>query len=162
MTSRSVAPLGIPRANSQISPVEIHIVAEERLQHRGLRYTQGRKQIVDLLIDTDHPISIGEIAAALPGLPRSSAYRHLVDLQDASVVHKVEAGDEFNRYELTEDLTGHHHHLCCTNCGTIIDVVATSDLERSVNRYLDELPKSFGFEAHRHRMDVFGLCSNCQ
>src|SRR5258708_36893012 len=88
----------------------LHRLAEQRLRRIDQRYTAGRRAIIDLLAGAGHPVSIGEIASGLPGLPRSSAYRHLTDLQTAGIVRRVTASDEFTRFELAEDLTAHHHH----------------------------------------------------
>ncbi len=60
---------------------DLHGVAERRLRRIDQRYTSGRRAIVELLVSAGHPVSIGDIAERLPGLPRSSAYRHLTDLQ---------------------------------------------------------------------------------
>ena len=101
---------------------DLHDVVEDRLRRADQRYTSGRRAIIGLLVDAGHPVSIGDIADRLPDLPRSSAYRHLLDLQVAGVVRRVAANDEFARYELAEELTEHHHHLLCTHCGKVIDV----------------------------------------
>ena len=102
---------------------DLHSVVERRLRRADQRYTPGRRAIVDLLVSTGHPVSIGDIADRLPGLPRSSAYRHLTDLETAGLVRRVAASDEFTRFELAEDLTEHHHHLMCVNCGKVTDVI---------------------------------------
>ena len=93
---------------------------------------EDRRAIIELLVDAGHPVSIGDIANRLPDLPRSSAYRHLVDLQVAGVVRRVAANDEFARYELSEEFSEHHHHLLCTDCGKVIDVTPSSAFERNV------------------------------
>ena len=49
-------------------------------------------------------------------------YRNLAALEQAGVVRRVLTDEGFGRYELTEDLTGHHHHLVCSNCGAVEDV----------------------------------------
>lgn len=140
----------------------IHELVEARLRRADLRYTAGRRAVVDLLADEGHPVSIGDIADRLPQLPRSSAYRHLVDLQGAGVVRRVAAGDEFARFELAEDLTEHHHHLLCVSCGKVTDVTPSSSFERQVSRTVEELADDLGFEPQGHRLDVIGLCSGCR
>ena len=75
---------------------------EVRLRRVDLRYTAGRRAIVELLASVGHPVSISDIASRLPEVPRSSAYRHLVDLQGAGVVRRIAANDEFARFELAE------------------------------------------------------------
>jgi Fe2+ or Zn2+ uptake regulation protein len=140
----------------------IHELVEARLRRADLRYTAGRRALVDLLLDAGHPVSIGDIADRLPQLPRSSAYRHLVDLQNAGVVRRVAASDEFARFELAEDLTEHHHHLLCVSCGKVTDVTPSSAFERQVSRTVEELAVDVGFEPHGHSLDVIGLCSGCR
>jgi Fur family transcriptional regulator, ferric uptake regulator len=140
---------------------ELHNIVEARLRHVDQRYTAGRRAVVDLLVAVGGPVSIGDIAESLPALPRSSAYRHLVDLQSAGVVTRVAANDEFARFELVEDLTEHHHHLLCTGCGKVIDVTPPATFERVVSSHMDELARSVGFEPCSHRVDVFGLCVDC-
>jgi Fe2+ or Zn2+ uptake regulation protein len=142
-------------------PDDIHPVVEDRLRRVDQRYTAGRRAIVELLVDAGHPVSIGDIAGRNPGLPRSSAYRHLVDLQSAGIVRRVAANDEFARFELTEDLTEHHHHLCCTNCGKVVDITLSAGIERGLERHLSELCGDRGFQATSHRVDVMGLCEDC-
>jgi len=148
-------------ALAQRGTASLHDEIEGRLRRRGLRYTDGRRAIVELLISSDHPVHIGEIAEALPGLPRSSAYRHLADLQAAAIVRDVPASDDYARFELVEELTEHHHHLLCTSCGRVIDVPASPELEHVLRAHLDHLARQAGFLPEHHRIDVFGRCDRC-
>jgi len=136
-------------------------LVEVRLRRAGLRYTSGRRAIVELLALTARPVSISDIAAQLPDIPRSSAYRHLVDLQGAGVVRRIAAEDEFARFELAEDLTEHHHHLLCTSCGSVTDVTPTPAFELIVARTVQELAAKQGFRPTAHALDVIGHCANC-
>ena len=95
-------------------------------------------------------------------MPRSSAYRHLVDLEVAGVIRRVAANDEFARYELVEDLTEHHHHLLCTHCGKVIDVTPTASFERNVSKTVDQLAAGQAFQPHSHRLDILGHCAECR
>ena len=141
---------------------DLHRVVEHRLRRIDQRYTSGRRAIVDLLVTAGHPVSIADIAESLPDLPRSSAYRHLVDLHAAGLVRRVTANDEFTRYELAEDLTEHHHHLLCVNCGKVTDVTLPADFEQQVGMAIGKLAHAAGFQAHSHRLDVLGLCAACR
>jgi Fe2+ or Zn2+ uptake regulation protein len=107
-------------------------------------------------------MSISDIADALPEVPRSSAYRHLSDLQLAGVVRRIAANDEFARFELAEDLTHHHHHLLCTLCGRVVDVTPSPPFERTVAAMVAELASQQGFQATSHALDVIGHCAACQ
>jgi len=141
---------------------DLHSEVEDRLRRVDQRYTGGRRAIVGVLESAGHPVSIDEISAHLPDLPRSSAYRHLLDLQTAGVVRRVAANDEFSRFELAEDLTEHHHHFLCTNCGQVSDIMPSPALERTITEQLDRLAEAQGFEPHSHRVDVLGICASCQ
>jgi Fur family transcriptional regulator, ferric uptake regulator len=95
------------------------------------------------------------------GLPQSSLYRNLAVLEQAGAVHRVMTHEEFGRYELAEDLTQHHHHLVCRNCGKVEDVTVTAGLERQVQRSLVDVEDRTGFSAVSHRLDLIGTCRDC-
>ena len=141
---------------------DLHSVVERRLRLIDQRYTTGRRAIVDLLVSAGHPVTIGDIAERLPGLPRSSAYRHLTDLHSAGLIRRVTANDEFTRFELAEDLTEHHHHLLCVSCGKVIDVTLPAGFEQQAAAAISALADAEGFQAHSHRLDVLGMCSACR
>ena len=148
-------------AVGEMAGEDLHALVESRLRRIDQRYTAGRRAIVDLLVEAGYPVKIGDIADLLPDLPRSSAYRHLVDLQSAGVVRRVAANDEFARFELAEDLTEHHHHLLCVSCGKVIDITPSAAFERNLTKQLEALAQAEGFQPHGHRVDVLGNCSAC-
>jgi Fur family ferric uptake transcriptional regulator len=139
----------------------LHELVEVHLRRVDQRYTSGRRAIVELLA-FGQPMSISDISLADPNVPRSSAYRHLSDLERAGVVRRISASDEFARFELTEDLTHHHHHLLCTSCGRVIDVTPSHAFERTVAAMVSELTAQRGFRATSHALDVTGHCKECQ
>jgi Fe2+ or Zn2+ uptake regulation protein len=140
---------------------EIHQVAAERLAADGQRYTPNRKAIVGILTQATKPLALAELLAAGPGLAQSSVYRNLVVLEAAGVVRKVVATDEFARFELAEDLTGHHHHLLCSSCGSVEDFTLPERVERTVETALVTAARRSGFRASHHRLDLVGLCAEC-
>ena len=140
--------------------VDVHATAAERLRGRGRRYTDRRRELVDLLA-SGSPMSIPQILAGRGDLKQSSVYRNLADLEGAGVVRRVATDEEHGRYELAEDLTGHHHHLMCSRCGTIRDVEVPGSLETTLERALDRLGRGAGFARVSHRLDLIGLCGEC-
>ena len=141
---------------------DLHEFVEVLLRRIDQRYTLGRRAVIELLASSGRPVSISEIEEVIPELPRSSAYRHLSDLQKAGVVRRIAASDEFARFELAEDFLHHHHHLLCSSCGRVIDVTPTPAFERTVARMVNELTDEQGFRATSHALDVIGHCANCQ
>jgi Fe2+ or Zn2+ uptake regulation protein len=144
-----------------ITDEELHTTAAQRLRSSGLRYTSSRRAVVDVLSDSDRPLTIPEILSVDPSLAQSSAYRNLTELISAGVVHRIISGDEYSHFELAEDLTSHHHHLVCTSCGRVADVTLSDDIETSLDRALARVAKAEGFEPEHHRLDVLGRCADC-
>jgi Fur family transcriptional regulator, ferric uptake regulator len=135
--------------------------AASRLRARQQRLTAGREQLIEVLAAADRPLTIPEILRRRRGLAQSSVYRNLVVLEDADVVHRIVTRDEFARYELTEDLTGHHHHLVCATCGRVEDVPATPALEKSLEAAVARAARTSGFRTSHHRLDLVGVCADC-
>ena len=109
------------------------------------RYTRARRALVDVLAAADPPLSLPQLLERGRSLAQSSAYRNLVVLERAGVVHRIVTADEFARYELAEDLTGHHHHLICTQCGDVRDFTVSSDVEADLGRALADVAAEHGF-----------------
>lgn len=141
---------------------ELHQFVEVLLRRIDQRYTDGRRAVVGLLAAAERPLSISDIEHQLPEVPRSSAYRHLSDLERAGVVRRIAASDEFARFEMAEDFLHHHHHLLCSSCGQVIDVTPSAAFERTVTRMVDALTAAQGFLAASHALDIIGHCANCQ
>jgi Fe2+ or Zn2+ uptake regulation protein len=106
-------------------------------------------------------LSMNDLLVGGTGLPQSSIYRNLAVLEQAGAVRRVITEDEFARFELTEALTGHHHHLVCSNCGKVEDVTVPADLEASMDRTIDRVARRSGFAQVSHRLDLIGTCDAC-
>jgi Fe2+ or Zn2+ uptake regulation protein len=140
---------------------ELHAAAEERVRAVGQRYTPGRRRLVDILDRAGSPLALPAILTRHRGLKQSSVYRNLAALEQAGVVRRVLTDEEFGRYELTEELTGHHHHLVCSNCGAVEDVDFAPGFEDTLESQLAELADRTGFSTVSHRLDLIGLCRAC-
>lgn len=136
-------------------------VAAARLAAARQRATAGRLAIVEVLAGAGQPLTIREIIRRRRDLALSSAYRNLAVLEGARVVRKVLTGGDRARYELTEDLTRHHHHLVCASCGAVEDFSAPSPLERKVEEAMAQAAARAGFTPQAHRIDLIGLCRSC-
>ncbi len=127
----------------------------------GQRYTSNRRTVVGLLAGSDRPLTIPEILHVEPRLAQSSLYRTLALLEEVGVVHRVTGSDEFARYELAENLAGHHHHLICSACGSVVDFTVSPQLERSLHQALGRVADAQGFRPDHHRLDLVGVCAAC-
>ncbi len=143
------------------SPTDIHELVAVRLRAHGQRYTRSRRAIVEVLARAGAPLSIPQVLERDRSLAQSSTYRNLTELEEAGVVHRVLAADEFSRYELAEDLAGHHHHLICTHCGEVRDFTVSPALEAELEQALDRIAGAHGFAVDHHRLDLMGTCDAC-
>ncbi len=139
---------------------DVHTAVASRLRRVEGRYTPARRRLVELLEGAGQPLTVTEICAQ-SALPLSSVYRNLGVLEEAGIVHRLAGHDEFARFELAEELVGHHHHLACSSCGAMTDVRLPSDVEAELDRALTRLARKARFAIDTHRLDVVGLCHSC-
>lgn len=137
-----------------------HQVAQ-RLSERGVRYTAGRRAVVNALSTADGPRSAQELYQELD-LPLSSLYRTLAVLEDASVLTPHHGVRGVTRYELAEWAAGHHHHVVCASCGTVDDVHLDPAVEADLERLVAEITGSLSFSPTGHALEVEGRCAACR
>jgi len=131
---------------------DLDATATARLRSAGQRYTTQRRRLIELLADAGSPVSIPDILAGGSGLKQSSVYRNLAALEQAGVVRRLVTDEEFGRYELAEDLIGHHHHLVCSRCGKMRDATIAAATTTNIrpdqghlHLYLDDQIESMNF-----------------
>ncbi len=62
---------------------------------------------------------------------------------------------EVRRYE-HRHLGKHHDHLVCVRCGAILEFYSPE-----IEAFQSEMARRMGFHHLQHRMEIYGLCSNC-
>lgn len=139
----------------------IHEVVAARLGGHDVRYTGGRRALVDVLAAAGRPLSVDEILGASPRVRQSSVYRNLALFEESGLVHRVAGHGDHARYELAEQIVGHHHHFACRGCGAVADVELPHDLESALTGALADLARRTHLTVEAHRIDVVGLCAAC-
>jgi Fur family ferric uptake transcriptional regulator len=94
------------------------------IRQAGLRVTQPRLAVLQVLTKSARPLSHADLIDALDGqgFDRVTLYRNLNDLADAGIVVRTELGDRVFRFELRSGDDAHagtHPHFTCTDCGTV-------------------------------------------
>lgn len=126
-----------------------------------LRLTGNRRSVLAALENSSRPLTVEEVVGD-SGVPTSTAYRNLAELVDAGVVVRVTAIGGGDRHELAEQFSQHHHHhLVCTGCGMVTDFDPSPQLERLIDREIEALLATSGFEIENHVFDVRGRCRDC-
>ena len=145
---------------------DVHSEVLRRFVKHEQRYTSQRRLIVTVLSASDRPLMIQQMLKRSSNvkkvLAQSSLYRNLVVLENVGVVQRIFSTDDVARYELNDDILGHHHHLVCSKCGDIRDVRIPESLESSLDSTLSKIAKSSGFQLDQHRLDLIGRCGNCR
>ena len=130
-----------------------------KLSEMGYRLTPQRMVILSAIENSDDHISAEEIYAQVvskyPHVNISTVYRTLELLKQLGLVTETDMGGGRVRYHPADK--GHHHHLVCTECGTIIDLD-----ESILARLRDVLLSRYGFSAQLKHMAIFGRCAKCK
>jgi Fur family transcriptional regulator, ferric uptake regulator len=142
-------------------PEDLHATVDEQLRRSRQRYTSGRRQLVELLADTARPVTIPELLELGACQSQSSLYRNLAVLEQAGAVHRMASTDDVSRYELTEELIEHHHHVVCSSCGHVEDVTLPIEVERTLTVAAEQAAAAHGYTIETHRFELVGRCRDC-
>lgn len=136
--------------------VEVHLLDHD------IRYTKGRRAVVNTLARAAGPMSASELAEVVGDeVPLSSLYRTLSVLEEAGVVTHHLGAKGLTRYELDEWLSGHHHHLVCLHCGQVSDIEVPEANEESVRALVAEIAELASFDPKDHALEIEGICARC-
>lgn len=130
------------------------------LRTAGLRGTTSRVAILQYLATSHTPLSHSDVAEVLvpTGFDKSTLYRCLVELADAGLLSRLDAGDHSWRFELRrpeDHAKGEHPHFVCVDCGT---VSCLQDVEVKIAPAKGSKGNSFG-----NVTEIFlkGTCPEC-
>jgi len=142
---------------------------QTRLNDAGFRLTNPREIIMSILRSTDQHLSAEDVyVRALtinPSIGLTTVYRSLDLFTQIGVVQRFDFGDGKARYELTRNplSKGHHHHLVCMRCKSIIDY---NDFLKEEVELMKKTEKSLSRKHHfkimHHTIHFYGLCDKCQ
>jgi Fur family ferric uptake transcriptional regulator len=138
--------------------------ATRYLLDHGVRLTNARRLVIRSLVDHPGPRSAAELDVAMRrNVPLSSIYRTLLLLEDSGLLAKYRDSDGVAKYELSERVTGdHHHHFVCTRCGRTDEVAIPERLEDAITRLIDTIGEGRAYEITDHRLELEGVCKACQ
>jgi len=139
------------------------VVIPRLLSSRGFRLTRPRQAVLKVFAETEGPMSAAEIYSRIEGhrIDLVSVYRTIRLLQDIGVVRVAGSGPGFQRFELSEEFTGHHHHLICQVCGQIKELANCMLEGKALDLLKKRTLRSVGFMITDHDVQLFGRCANC-
>lgn len=125
----------------------------------SIQPTEKRRVILNVFLQNSHPIDsqfvLDEVKKVHPHIDRATVFRTLNTFALRGLLLKLEFNEGKSRYELS--LKEHHHHVVCTECGKFVCI------EHCNLKSIDEVvKKETGFKISFHRLEFFGICSECQ
>ena len=128
--------------------------AIRRMTEAGKRITPERELLLRIIDRNAHldATEIFEIARReRPRIGLATVYRTLNLLKDLGVIRASDLGDTHRHFEVQHD---EHVHLICSCCGRVLDMPPPVALQR--------MATSRGFRIEQSRLDLMGLCAECQ
>jgi Fur family ferric uptake transcriptional regulator len=130
-----------------------------QLSRQGYRITPQRMMILESIENSDTHITAEDIYAEViekyPRVNISTVYRTLELLKQLGLIYEIDLGEGKVGYH--PEGKGHHHHLICRKCHSIIDIN-----ESTLFPVKAILLQAFNFDADLKHLALFGLCEKCR
>ncbi|HET7041728.1 MAG TPA: Fur family transcriptional regulator [Gemmatimonadales bacterium] len=122
--------------------------------------TRQRDLVAGALFAADGHLTVEALQRRLRGeghpVGTATLYRTLDLLVEAGLARRHDFGEGTRRFEAHAPLD-EHGHCICTRCGAVTEF--THD---RVDRMLGVVADEHGFRLERHRVELHGLCRECQ
>ena len=130
----------------------------QKLRDNGHKITPQRLAIIEILSKSEGHPSVedifNEIKEDFPTMSLATVYKNIILIKSIGEVLELGFPNGSNRYDGNRPYA--HPHVVCIKCRKIVD----PDLES-----LDDMTKEVAAETHfkilNHRLDFFGICSDC-
>jgi Fur family transcriptional regulator, ferric uptake regulator len=135
-------------------------VLQRYMEQHGLKSTRQRSLIIDTFFSLDGHLSVEELWNKVrqqdTRVSVATVYRTMKLLHECGLAHARNFGDGQTRYEAAAG-RHHHDHLICTHCGTIVEFE-----DDRIEALQEAVARKHGFTVTSHKMELYGLCRNCQ
>ena len=136
------------------------MMENQQIKQAGLKVTLPRVKILNVLETSElRHLSAEdvykELLAAGEDIGLATIYRVLTQFEGAGLVcrHHFEGGQSV--FELNRG--GHHDHLVCAKCGTVVEFVSEVIEERQ-----RAIAAEHDFEIQDHSLIIYGICRDCR
>ena len=132
---------------------------ESALRQHGFKVTPQRRIVIEEIMGShEHqtPAAIYErVKTDHPGIGLVTVYRTLEILAELGLICETHAGHSCRSYLVRESF-GHHHHLICSDCGTVVDFA-----DCGLGELENKLMEKSGFKISGHLLEFLGQCRQC-
>ena len=130
------------------------------LGDHNLPATQQRLAVAEVLCYAVDHLSAEEVAKRVAKrrgpVGTATVYRTLDLLVQSGLAREHDFGEGFKRYEPVAGGQAHEHCIC-SSCGRVMEF-SNDRLERMIALLAEEV----AFRPHHHRLEIYGLCRDCQ
>ncbi|MEJ2108889.1 MAG: transcriptional repressor [Acidobacteriota bacterium] len=130
----------------------------QKLRNNGYKVTPQRLGIAKILAGSKGHPSVEDIYNLIrkdfPTMSLATVYRNIILIKSLGEVLELGFPDGSNRYDGNKPYP--HPHVICIKCRKIVD----PDLD-SLEDMKKEVSAETKFKILNHRLDFFGICSNC-
>ncbi|MBE0577355.1 MAG: transcriptional repressor [Desulfuromonadales bacterium] len=127
---------------------------------QGLKSTHQRELILEEFLRAGSHLSTEDLYLRLrrknPRIGYATVHRTLKLFAECGIAEQRNFGDGQARYEASAH-DEHHDHLICVVCGKIVEFEDPRIEELQI-----EVAGGLGFSIERHRLELYGCCSDCR
>ena len=138
---------------------DIHRQFKVIFEREGLDRIDERLAVLEAFLSTENHLTAAQLTRILneKGIPVSEGFvaENLKLFSRYGFAQEGQFTDQVPRYE-HRHLGRHHDHLICVRCGTILEFYSPN-----IEALQTEVAQRMGFHDLQHRMEIYGLCSNC-
>jgi Fur family transcriptional regulator, ferric uptake regulator len=123
------------------------------------RMTEPRRAVARLIADRDGHFSAADLVTEARqrrlAVGRATVFRTLDLLAELDLVERIDLPTGEHAYVACEP--AHHHHVVCSGCGRSDDID-----DAGMRAVVREVERRTGYVISEHRLELFGLCADCQ
>jgi len=135
-------------------------VLEKYISQHNLKITKQRRAVLESFLAIEDHISAEDLYKIVsekePKIGLATVYRTLSLLTQSGLAEELDFGDGQKRYEHKYEHS-HHDHMICTQCGKIIEFQ-----NPMIEKLQEDVAHEHRFKMTTHKLDLFGLCIDCQ
>jgi Fur family ferric uptake transcriptional regulator len=135
-------------------------VLEDYITQNNLKVTRQRRAVLEAFLHSEDHVSAEELYKMVtqkePRIGLATVYRTLSLLTQSGLASELDFGDGQKRYE-HKYMHSHHDHMICSECGKIIEFN-----HPLIEKFQEEIAKRHNFNITSHKLDLYGVCQDCQ
>jgi Fur family ferric uptake transcriptional regulator len=147
----------------EIKMSEIHLYErrqfEKLFKEEKIDRFDDRFKVLEAFLQKEEHVSAAELTAVLNDQKISLSPEFVEDTLELMCRFGFAQKNRFEngiaRYE-HRHLGQHHDHMICTKCGKILEFE-----NDSLERLQAQIASEYGFHMLQHRMEIYGICSDC-